>query len=52
MKKILRAILSGKPRSEIMGMLTDEDKAILSGLAKDIGFTRQQRRKMMRDARK
>lgn len=52
MKNILKAILSGKSREEVIDMLSDDDKAILEGVAKNIGFTRQQRRKMMRDAKK
>lgn len=52
MHKILKAILSGKSKKEIIGMMSGDEKAILTGIAKNIGFTRQQRRKILRDAKK
>lgn len=52
MYKILKAILSGKSKKEVIGMMSDDEKAILTGVSKYVGLTRQQRRKMMRDAKK
>lgn len=52
MHKILKAILSGKSKKEVIDMMSDDEKAILTGVSKNVGLTRQQRRKMMRDAKK
>nr|DAM07196.1 MAG TPA: hypothetical protein [Caudoviricetes sp.] len=48
MNKILKAILSGKSKSEVIDLLSDEDKAMLDMTSKMVGMTRQQRRKLMR----
>ncbi|MFK2324832.1 hypothetical protein ACIXT2_17810 [Bacteroides fragilis] len=48
MNKILKAILAGKSKSEVMDLLSDEDKAMLDMTSKMVGMTRQQRRKLMR----
>lgn len=48
MNKILKAILAGKSKSEVIDMLSDEDKAMLDMTSKIVGMNRQQRRKLMR----
>lgn len=48
MNKILKAILAGKSKSEVIDLLSDEDKAMLYMTSKMVGMTRQQRRKLMR----
>lgn len=48
MNKILKAILAGKSKSEVIDLLSDEDKAMLDMTSKMVGMTRPQRRKLMR----
>lgn len=50
--KVLKAVFGGKSREEVYGMLSEDEKRILNGIATHHGVGRGMRRKLERDARK